>query len=191
MTIHRIQDDTGSLKNLRRDLEYLKRHFDIVTPSSLNGTLKENSAIITVDDCYEDIYTHLYGIVKELDVPITICVPTDFFFREKWLWMDAFYWALEQIEKGVKLKIGRLQIEKGKTPWKRIVSHLKKMEPASRKKDFDRLLENNNLILPEKPTKEFRPVTIPQMREMLSSGLIELCSHSASHLIMSKLCRIL
>ncbi|MCX6726642.1 MAG: polysaccharide deacetylase family protein [Candidatus Shapirobacteria bacterium] len=91
---HHIQDEaTAKVNNqvsltvtpefFRKHLQYLKdKGYSVIGMTDLNNffnkavALPKKSAIITLDDAYEDNYTNAYPILKEFGYKATIFVPT-------------------------------------------------------------------------------------------------------------------
>jgi peptidoglycan/xylan/chitin deacetylase (PgdA/CDA1 family) len=65
---------------LRRDLAFLTDAFDVVDlPDVLSSpTSGPKRVAVTFDDGYESFYTRALPIVRELDVPVTVFVPSGF-----------------------------------------------------------------------------------------------------------------
>lgn len=65
---------------LRRDLRYLRDRFEVVDlPDVLTRPVTGPKRVaITFDDAYRSFYRHALPVVRDLDVPVTVFVPTDF-----------------------------------------------------------------------------------------------------------------
>ncbi len=79
---HRIRDDgkdpdmAVSSETFRKQLAYLKKHFQVVSLEEFMRGLEtkqvKDTVTITFDDGYEDNYLQAYPILRELDMPATV-----------------------------------------------------------------------------------------------------------------------
>jgi len=81
-------------------LRYLQRHYTIMpleeAVARMNaGTLPPYALAITFDDGYENNYQYAFPILKELHLPATFFVTTDFVFKRTPLWVDRLEYALD------------------------------------------------------------------------------------------------
>lgn len=73
----------------RRDLAYLKRHYECITLAELSARLqagqpfRQRVAVITFDDGYKDNYTEAVPALKAAGVPATFFVATGFMGTER------------------------------------------------------------------------------------------------------------
>lgn len=92
-------------ESFRKHLIWLKKHFNIVPLSSIiersdsKERITKPSCAITFDDGYENLYTHSFPILKELNVPATIFLTTDIVDKKTPLWVDLLEYALGMTEK--------------------------------------------------------------------------------------------
>lgn len=186
VTYHRVGPGTTTTRaHLRAHLEFLVRHYDVLVPSRLHSVRsKRGAAVVTVDDCHQDIYHHLFPVAKALNVPLTICVPTDFFFRRQWLWFDQVYWMLNHARPGCEVEVKEKRLVVGNRrslDW--LKTFLKSQLPQGRSETLRSLSEQIGCSVPDEPVDVYQAVTPDQMREMLSSGLVEIASHTLTHTI--------
>jgi len=97
ITYHRINDDDDdpyisvSTLNFRRQMEYLKRDFEVVSLNTMisgKGPAGKDRVSITFDDGYKDNYLNAYPILKESGLPATIFISTGAIGSEKRLSAD-------------------------------------------------------------------------------------------------------
>lgn len=66
--------DSISPDRLRRDIEYLNRHYDIVDLPDVLRSSGAKRIALTFDDGYRDFYRYVVPILHEYDVPATVFV---------------------------------------------------------------------------------------------------------------------
>lgn len=191
LTFHRIGPGWAIGRQvLRRHLEYLRAHFRLSTPARvLEEGIQGQVALVVVDDAHSDIYEVLYPLARMLEVPFAIAVPTDFFLRERWLWFDAFSWLLQHAprERRVTLPNG-LSLRPGDAiAVASVKAAIKRLLPEEREDWLHALACGFGLRLPARPTNRYRSLTREQMRELLASGLVELCPHTVTHTVATVL----
>ena len=190
ITFHRFGAGTGiGHAEIRHHIEYLGRRCEFVGAARLRDlAAPDRVAMLTVDDCHRDIYDYLYPAALEHRAPIVICVPTDFYFRGTWLWFDRLYWLCERAPRDAVVRIGERSIRLApgsELDW--LKRHLKALLPERREPLLDEVARQLGLQCPAGPQDGYEAVTPEQMREMLASGLVELCAHTVSHTIATVL----
>ncbi|MCC7462076.1 MAG: polysaccharide deacetylase family protein [Gammaproteobacteria bacterium] len=190
ITFHRFGGGTGiGHAEVRHHIEYLARHCEFIAPARLRDlAAPDRVAMLTVDDCHRDIYDYLYPAALAHRAPIVICVPTDFYFRGAWLWFDRLYWLRERARHDAVLQVDARRVrleEMAELDW--LKGYLKRLLPEQREPLLDDIARQLGLQCPPAPQDGYEAVTPGQMREMLASGLVELCAHTVSHTIATVL----
>lgn len=190
VTFHRFGAGTGiGHAEIRHHIDYLGRRCEFIAPARLQQlAAPDRVAMLTVDDCHRDIYQYLFPVAVEYRVPIVICVPTDFYFRGAWLWFDRLYWMCERARADAVVRVGERRVRPGvaaELDW--LKRHLKALIPERREPLLDDLAQQLGLQCPPVPQDGFEAVTPAEMREMLASGLVELCAHTVTHTIATVL----
>ncbi|MBX3237307.1 MAG: polysaccharide deacetylase family protein [Nitrospiraceae bacterium] len=79
----------------RRQMEFVRSHFTVVPLGELvrlwqcsQLDTKATYCAVTFDDGWQDNYLHAYPVLKELGVPATVFLPTDFVGTARWFWPD-------------------------------------------------------------------------------------------------------
>lgn len=191
-TFHRFGRHSGiSHEHVRHHLSFMASHYEMALPSGLHAKLQGGStriAMATVDDCHRDIYEYLYPAAKAVNVPFVICVPTDFFLRRQWLWFDLLYWMLERAPTGAAITVNGKSLQLTN---KADLTFLKRCLKACLKPERDALLadiaQQLRLDCPSEPQDGYEATTEAQLREMVDSGLVEICAHTISHTIATVL----
>jgi peptidoglycan/xylan/chitin deacetylase (PgdA/CDA1 family) len=190
LTFHRFDTTSGiTREHIFHHLRFLAKHHEFVLPATIDSSAGTRCrAMVTVDDCHRDIYSELYPVARELNVPFVICVPTDFFLRRKWLWFDHLYWLLERWPHGVPADIGgRSFAIDSKHDVQDLKQVIKRQLPDQRAATLAALEDQGELVAPSEPPPEYESVGREEMREMLASGLVEICAHTISHTIATVL----
>lgn len=189
-TVHRLSGDSPlKPEHIRHHMAFLAQHCDVITPSELSALHSRRTvAMVTIDDCHRDVYEHIFPLAKSLNVPITICVPTDFFFRNRWLWFDQLDWILKHAPLGAEVKVEDRTLLVGDAPSvARIKALLKRKLPVEREERIGSLAQALGCAPPPTPARGYEAVTQVEMKEMLSSDLTEICAHSVTHTIATVL----
>ncbi len=122
LAYHRVVADIGkaerdaiygivvSTATFRRHCELLRRKYDVVsleTAMRFADDRRETSrpiAVITFDDGYVDFYEEAFPVLKELGLPATVFLPTDYIGQPKPLAHDRIYWLLKlALERSVSM----------------------------------------------------------------------------------------
>ena len=191
-----------NINKFRSQLGYLKKFYNIIPLDKLiqhyiNDTeIPLNSLVITIDDGYKSIYTHAYPILKQLKVPATIFLTTDFLDKKKALWPDRIEYALNMAElNSFQLKIDSdisffdlSDRQAKKACYEKICYKLKLLPQQLR----DPIIENLERSLKQKlcincsVPEIYSPLEWPEVLEMTKSGLISIGSHGCSHIILTR-----
>lgn len=170
-------------------MSFLARHYEVVSPSQLvSGNFAKHAAMVSIDDCHRDTYEYIFPVAQSLGIPITTCVPTDYFLRNRWLWFDMLYWMLE------RTTAGRTIVLEGRT-WQTgdvesiagLKEFLKRQTPVERDSNVGAIARQLGLLPPPMPVDGYEPVSQSEMRDMLASGLVEICAHTVTHTIATAL----
>lgn len=189
LTLHRAGGAGGlTAAQVAEQLEYLATHFRVLPPEELKtASRRTHGAWITIDDGHVDTYETIYPIARKLGLPFTICLPTDFFLRSQWLWFDQVHF-LAQARPDAVLNLNGQTFRPGPLDLRRsLLNVLKRLDPAARAEALEQLATQAGCTLPAQPPPEYSPITPPQLREMLGSGLASLCAHTVSHTIATAL----
>ncbi|HUA14021.1 MAG TPA: polysaccharide deacetylase family protein [Verrucomicrobiae bacterium] len=176
--------DSVSVHQARTQLAYLRRHFHIVSLSTLVEQLggdvpfEDRMVVLTVDDGRRNFYEYLFPLLKEFAIPATFFVVTSFIRGEDWIWTDKVQWLGEQpnpLEELSPDNIGRL------------FETLNRMRPAARDVQISELAERMHVSIPGAPPAKYAACSWPELREMVESRLVEIGSHTVTHPILSGL----
>lgn len=92
-------------ETFRRHCELLKECYEIVSLETaaqiLNGEIEGREkplAVITFDDGYLDFYTVAFPVLRDLNLPATNFLPTDYIGGDKFLAHDRIFWLIKIAE---------------------------------------------------------------------------------------------
>jgi len=188
VTLHQVGPSANiKPKYVERCFKFLKHHFRLVLPSEL-GFVKHDrqTAVVTIDDGHADAYEYIFPIAKVIGVPMSLCIPTGFFFRNQWLWFDKVTWAMHRA-KSTAMVCGFRVDPNDSNSFTKLRQHLKRCPPALRDEVIHELIRSLDLAPPSSPPEEYRALTESEMREMLSTGLVEIVGHTVTHTIATVL----
>jgi peptidoglycan/xylan/chitin deacetylase (PgdA/CDA1 family) len=183
-------------------MQYLKKHHNIVSLDRIvehyarGLEVPDNSVVITIDDGYKSNYTLAYPIFKNLDIPATIFLTTDFVDRKTFLWMDRVEYAIHNSGSSrFELKIGdevlsfSLEDHDSKLLFEeRIKLKLKGLSHEYIEEIVEQM-ENSlgrRLSMDENVPEVFLPLEWHEISEMIEGGLVSVGSHTCSHAILTK-----
>jgi len=186
VTLHRVGNSAKMRpEGVERLFAFLSRRYQLILPSQLERADHHGRlASVTIDDGHADTYKHIFPIAEALGVPVSLCVPTDFFFRSEWLWFDKLAWAMSHAKPGTGTDADGVAVRGGDPrSFDEIKRRLKRCQPQRRSDIIDGILSGLQLMLPPKPPEQYRSVSETEMREMLNTGLVEVVGHSVTHTI--------
>lgn len=185
----------------RRQLEYLRRHHSIVSLTDLvrglagEAPLPPRAVHVTIDDGYRSTYTVAFPLLRELGVPASLFVPTDFVGRKRALWPDRVEHALATTTAArldaraggerVGLELGNeaMRIAACRTLFTRLTT----MDGEDLATTVDAIERQTQRSLDTDGGDDmFAPLAWEEINEMQASGWIEVGSHSVSHPILTR-----
>jgi peptidoglycan/xylan/chitin deacetylase (PgdA/CDA1 family) len=168
-----------------RQLEFLKKHYTPVSleqfeASCLGGpALPPRSALITIDDGYENVSTHMAPHLNRMGIPAALYITTGFLDTTTTLWTNQVeMWWADLRKKGtpppaLNGRPGTLGTLK---------AHLKSLMPAARQSQLTEWIGDAGARLPE--SHIFRMMTWDQARRIETLG-VALGSHTVTHAILA------
>ncbi len=182
----------------RRQIEYVKRHFQVVPLSQAvtmlkSGTLENPTVAITFDDGYQNNFDVAFPILARYECPATIFLSTKYMDSDQLPWFcrlnlaltlskkRSFSWAGSDFDISTPAKKSRASVAIHKT--------LKKYHPYA----IDGLVEEICRALDVDTEQKFAAgsqyhmLRTSSIRTMIDSGLITFGAHTHSHVILSQL----
>ena len=176
--------DAVSTTSVRKQFEYLSRHFHVVSLASIveqlssNQPLGDRTVALTIDDGRRNCYEFLFPLLKEFGMPATFFVVSSFIRCEDWVWTDKVLWLSEQPFAPSELAPHRIED---------FFRTLNQMRPELRHARIESVAREMNLSIPKQPPSKYAPCSWRELREMVDSGLVEIGSHTVTHPIFSSL----
>jgi len=187
----------------RSQMEFLKRHYNVVTLDDVAAMLAgrrpwaERAVAITFDDGYEDNYRVAWPILRELRLPATIFLTSDYIGAGQGIWLNRLHLALRETPLQALQTSDVLGPDSPPLPLRNpgerqatalaLVDALYRRPPAERKAMTEQLIEWLQVDLAAlSPTPSaLRFLSWHQVQEMGNEGLIAFGSHGCSHSIVS------
>lgn len=203
--VRREQDNEVSEKIFEKhiDSQIFTDHLRILkkycTPIPLSEIFTEkklpaNPVVITFDDGYKNNYDVAFPLLQEYQVPATVFVTTGFVDRTHFLWTDRLEYivAHSASKDTISLQGGTLilKMDNEKEKLKTLGLVKEKLKHYNEEARLE-ILENiaQKLGASYEWTQippELMPISWDEIREMKSSGLVEIGSHTVSHPILSR-----
>lgn len=207
---HNVSDDPDPIFGISRrvfahQMAFLARYYRVVSLDEALGMLAgaypwvDGAVVITFDDGYEDNHRIAWPLLRELGLPATIFLATDYVGPNAAIWLNRLYIAVRQtpltsfsVPEVLGLREVALML---RTPAERLaaarklVGALYSVPPQDRLVLTERLLEELRVDISRiRPTpSSLRMLTWEQIGEMAAGGLITFGSHGCSHSIASRL----
>src|SRR5262245_26133765 len=181
LTYHRFSERVGGspipARAFAEQLEYLAKHYTLVTLSRLADCLREgesptNLAAITIDDGYRDAYEIAFPILRKHRAPATVFVVTEFVEGTTWLWNDIPRYltamaAPQAFEIGIEGH--KLRLELSSAASRAVAAHafnaaLKPLPEEARDAAIERAAFELGVNLPERPPVEYGAINWRQAR---------------------------
>lgn len=199
---HRVNDDNDPFfpsmptRVFERQIEFLARHYKIVSLAALRQHLANGSpgivVSITFDDGYRDNYENAFPILQRYGVPATIFLTTGSIDADEPLWFEQMADAFQKTDRhSVDLEIGSTQrFMLGSTTEKldaisRVFSFLRGLPNAERKLRMPEILRPLGIA---NAAQRSRMLAWDHIRLMQARG-IDFGGHTVTHPFLSKLTR--
>ncbi len=184
-------------------VSWLASNYNCVSLTALleqqaSGNIAPRTVCVTFDDGFRNNCTVALPILKKYRVPATVFVAVGYVGRDQLIWADqlAGIIAVQCGKSAVRFNgesySVRIPDECAKT-YRSLASAFKKLHPYLIETELLRLVSENNVdtsALQKAPWfDEFRIADWQHLREMRSSELVEIGSHTINHTIVSRLTR--
>ena len=174
--------DAVAVSALRRQFEYLRRHFsvvplaDIIEQLESGRRLGSHAVALTIDDGRRNCYEWMFPLLKEFEMPATFFVVSSFICRHDWIWTDKVLWLSEQPSRPSDLALGELA---------GFFYRMNRLRPEARTEILETIATGMGVTIPSEPPPKYAPSSWQELREMVGSGLVEIGSHSVNHPVLS------
>ena len=177
-----------------RQMAYLSAHYavvsarDVISAFKNNAPLPANAVLITFDDACVDFATHAYPVLKRLELPALVFVPTAFpDHPERGFWWDRLYRALFQTTH-TELStspVGALSLntpDERRAALRRVQRYLKERPHEDLLSTVARLTET--LGVPDESHQTV--LSWNALQQMAKEGLISFGAHTRTHPILTQ-----
>ena len=186
--------------NFRKQLHYIKSTSNLMTLMELYDSLKEGklpkrAVAITFDDGYIDVLEQAYPIMKEMQVPATVYIPSGHIGSHREFWWDDLERLLllpDTLPDTLRLKIdgenhewNRSAIESREQFRSEIYTLVKPLKHDERISVLDQLAAWTGLGSNGRP--EYRTMDESEIRQLSRDGSIEIGAHTVTHPALSSL----
>ena len=167
----------------------------LANPAATRSGRKPRCAF-TFDDGWSDFYHHAFPIVKALEVPVTVFLPTEFIGTNRWFWTDRLGHLLSGV---AGIRDTRLPHRFPRAPLledimrvsgtqsQRLERAIALLKPHSAE-TVEHVLATLSQLVAKDATPTGRAfLAWDEVREMADSGLVQFGSHTASHRLLTTL----
>lgn len=192
-----------SRERFEQHMSLLASNYNCVSLTTLleqqaSGNIAPRTVCVTFDDGFRNNCTVALPILKKYRVPATVFVAVGYVGRDQLIWADqlAGVIAVQRGKSTVRFNGESYPVstpdECAKT-YRSLAAGFKKLHPYLIDSELLRLVSENNIdisALQDAPWfDEFRIADWQHLREMRSSELVEIGSHTINHTIVSRLTR--
>lgn len=187
-----------STATFRKHCELLRQHYHVVSlETAMKHTGEHNkhdlpTAVITFDDGYVDFYEEAFPVLRDMGLPATVFLPTDYIGQEKPLAHDRIYWLLKlaldrSVPMGAALRVAGVADAvaaefSGHGDLLTLTDKLVYLPNELREKAITEMERELGDGFDEYPN-EYQLMTWEMVREMSRSG-IDFGGHTANHVIL-------
>lgn len=179
-------------------MQHIKQHY---TPIRLNDVGRyfakqlawpARPVIVTFDDGFDDNYHHAFPVLKQLQIPATFFLATDYIGTSNSYWFDQVVLLLKQLTRLLDLKSTNHQIRLDpkmalKQQQRALFNLLKEIPDDERQDLVAQLSAAVEVKIDADMLQHSQPMNWEQVREMSATGLMDFGSHTASHPALNQL----
>lgn len=203
--LHRIADSNEikqqqTLEHIEWCLKYIRKHrYNPISLielcySYINGTpIKPKSVVFTFDDGFYDQYSLASPLFNRYDIPYTCFLITDFIDKKLWPWDDQIRYIITHTKKSALTlnftdsRTIKLQLEDNKNEAKKRLHNEIKLSPQDSIYSWvEGLYEQAEVDIPKDIPEIYQPMSWQQAQTLIDQGH-DICSHTLSHRILSRL----
>jgi peptidoglycan/xylan/chitin deacetylase (PgdA/CDA1 family) len=184
--------------SFRLQMEYLKKHFEIISLSEAverirSGAIKRPTAVITLDDGYQNNFDVAFPILLRERIPATIFLTTGLINTKDTVWYGRIHLALSKTQRtqiewnGLRFDLSTLDLKaKASAAIQESLKQLGHSQLMTTMRNIISQLDEDPDYLIEADSP-FRMLDEAAIVEMAGSGLIEFGGHTHHHVILSQL----
>ena len=171
-----------SIDNFKRQLSYFKKHYqlvklcDLIEYHTTEGKFLPRTIVLTVDDGYENFFKLAMPILMEFQIPATVFVVSDLIEDNSWIWTDKFKYLCDKAKNVQALSNKNRALT---------LHYLKSLPVIERDLKMTELASEGKVNIPDFAPEKYALMSWKQINEIISTGLIEIGSHSCTHPILA------
>lgn len=189
-----------SLTAFRWHLDFLHTNFNLATLSehiqNQEKTPSQHSrptAVVTIDDGYEDFFELAYPELLERHLPATFFVTTDFVNQRMWFWFDQLRYIINNAKtsslsiyfQGRRFSLELDTADAIESAWHTLADYCLQLTENVKELFVASIAEKYNVDISTIP-ENYSPVNWGQLKLMLKNR-IEIGSHTLTHPVLSRL----
>ncbi|GCE03720.1 polysaccharide deacetylase family protein [Dictyobacter aurantiacus] len=195
----------ASLGDIRRHMQYLKRHYRILhledaleelyasqSPARKSGQ-QPTPLVITFDDGYHDNYTHAFKAAVEFQVPITIFLIPGYIDSGEYFWWGEGERLVKQTgltEFNLDGQVYYLQQPASQQALSQAIdARLRSARSVAEREQFLTQMRQDLAIVPDTCEETVKDVNIPlswgEVLEMQESGFVSFGAHTMNHPVLA------
>jgi peptidoglycan/xylan/chitin deacetylase (PgdA/CDA1 family) len=178
------------------EMEYLHRNYHVIPLDELCNALENldelppNTAVVTIDDGYKDVYTNAYPVLKKYNIPATVFLTTGLIGTGELLWTHKVRYLIweTKLDKLELQPLGTYSLNSDNSrilTGNTIVSNLKKIPRKTRDEYIERLVKVCGVDVPDNLGKDLF-LNWDEVRAMNNNG-INFGAHTVNHPILSRI----
>jgi len=190
LMFHGIGDKEHSSELLERKIQYLRKHFSIVSLEHMLAKMKagielNNEVVLTFDDGLKNNAVHAYPILEKYNVPATFYVCPGLIDSGSWLWNHE---ARERLRSLPATQRHKLASDWGcNNDREDMINWLKDLNEKRRTEALDTIVETTSTFSPTAEQKNAYDMMSWDDLKSLDEKLITIGSHTANHAITKDL----
>lgn len=178
------------------EMKYLHENFHVISLDELCAALPhynelpQDTAVVTIDDGYRDVYTNAYPVLKKYNIPATVFLTTGLIGTGELLWTHKVRYLLREtkLDKLELQSTGTYSLDSnnaGIPAADSIVSRLKKLPQTTRNEVIEKLVGLCGVAIPQNLGEKLF-LHWEEIREMSKNGIV-FGAHTVSHPILSRI----
>lgn len=194
---YNFENNSVSIENFEKQMQYAKNNFNLVSLDDLANFLKNkkiprNALAVTFDDGHSSVYKLAYPVLKKFNIPATIFVAFEAVENRSLIWTDEIDYMIQYSEiKPLDLSINGQNFHFELSDWyskfsaaKKIKENLKKVSEVEKSEIIALLKKSLGSVNVKINLQDFM-ITWNQAREMIESR-VSFGAHTLTHPILTK-----